>query len=566
MRTVARLTVTAAMVGGLPACDSGTSPPLTPPAAIVVSPDSAAIRVGHSLQMIAVVTDSAGDTLSGYVVSWSSSDTSVATVSTSGLAAGVSAGNVAVTAALEDVQGGTLLTVLIPVGRTSVYPDSVYLVPGGAFELTPRVNGDSGEVLSGRPIVWVSSDSEVVTVSPEGMVTAVAPGTATIEAISEGVGGRTARIVVETLRFVELGGSPRAWHSCARTAAARVYCWGYNYHGQLGNGTSPRAQGTNGTLLTPTGVIGNVPNAITVTTGGDISCLVSERSSSLRSWCWGLGADGRLGDGRVNTTPHPVFVKTDAQFVKLAGGFSHTCALTTDSLAYCWGDRGGLGHSAFPISVVPQPVQGGFKYQSLHLGYHYTCGLTADSTAYCWGQDNDGVLGRGGGANREFPQPVVGGFKFVALAGGDTHMCGVAADSLAYCWGKNRYGQLGTGSTTSTDTPVAVSGGLKFSAITAGNDFTCALDLQGRAHCWGLNTYGQLGAQPTGELCDSYNCSTTPVQVVQLRWYSSLVAGAEHVCGIEAAGLTYCWGNNGDGQLGDGTTTSTHQPTRVRGQ
>jgi alpha-tubulin suppressor-like RCC1 family protein len=150
------------------------------------------------------------------------------------------------------------------------------------------------------------------------------------------------------------------------------------------------------------------------------------------------------------------------------------------------------------------------------------------------------------------------------LVGGDRHTCGLTSAGAAYCWGDNSYGQLGTTTNTGTDTPnptptaVSVPSGVTFVSLEAGVYHTCGLTSAGAAYCWGDSGNGQLGNGTT-------TGSSAPVAVSAPEGvtFAGLAAGSYHNCGVTSAGAAYCWGFNGYGQLGDGTTTSRATPTAV---
>ena len=150
--------------------------------------------------------------------------------------------------------------------------------------------------------------------------------------------------------------------------------------------------------------------------------------------------------------------------------------------------------------------------------------------------------------------------SFVQVSGGAFHGCGVTTDGQAYCWGGNTYGQLGNGTRTHTVAPVAVQGGLRFRHVNVGYDHTCGLTMDNRVYCWGLNMWGQIGDGTKG----SDNWRTTPTLVVGGRRYRQVRAGWSHTCAISMSDVAWCWGYNGNGQLGDGTTTTVGRATPVR--
>jgi alpha-tubulin suppressor-like RCC1 family protein len=157
------------------------------------------------------------------------------------------------------------------------------------------------------------------------------------------------------------------------------------------------------------------------------------------------------------------------------------------------------------------------------------------------------------------PVAVSGGLSFAAIAVGDLYTCGVTSSGTAYCWGNNEAGQLGNGSIAhSTPAPVAVSGGLTFTALAAGSWHTCGLTGSGAAYCWGNNGWGRLGDGST-------TSSTTPVVVSGGLVFAALALGEYHTCGLVGSGAAYCWGSNSLGQLGNGSTTDASSPVPVSG-
>jgi alpha-tubulin suppressor-like RCC1 family protein len=139
------------------------------------------------------------------------------------------------------------------------------------------------------------------------------------------------------------------------------------------------------------------------------------------------------------------------------------------------------------------------------------------------------------------------------------HTCAVTTGGLAYCWGANTFGQLGDGTATQQEAPVAVSGGLTFSTVSAtGASHTCGVTSGGAGYCWGWNGSGELGDGSTA-------ASAVPVPVTGGLVFAAVSAGGGHTCGLTTSGSAYCWGLNDLGQLGDGTTTQRTSPVAVSG-
>lgn len=318
------------------------------------------------------------------------------------------------------------------------------------------------------------------------------------------------------------------------------------------------------------------------------------------------GCENAATDPAATVEAKPAFAATRAttlSFRQVSVGANHTCGLTTDNRAYCWGWGGygllGDGSDAETARLRPVAVRGGLTFRQLSAGGLHTCGLTLDNRAYCWGYNVDGELGDGTTHHRTTPVPVAGSLRFVQIAAGGRHTCAVRKFFLfgvafyrAYCWGDNFSGQLGNGTTTDRRTPGAVAGGLNFIQVSAGSDHTCAL-VAGtyKADCWGgdggvvhrrltpgavaiagaftrissgATTHGTCGLIKNRGYC--WYFSLQPVAVASGLSLREIGMGSAHSCGvITVLNQAYCWGRNSSGGLGDGTTTDRLTPVAVVG-
>jgi alpha-tubulin suppressor-like RCC1 family protein len=328
-------------------------------------------------------------------------------------------------------------------------------------------------------------------------------------------------------------------HSCGVTTDGKAYCWGRNFSGQLGTGSSDEQN-----RATPVAVAGGLIFRV-ISAGYDHTCALTPVN---RLYCWGAG--GIVGDGTTTRRFAPVPVGGSLRFRQVDAGVSHTCAVADgDQRAYCWGSNtsGQVGDGSTATSrLIPTPVAGTRRWRQLTAGFGNSCGLTTEGKAFCWGNDRHGEIGDGADISpTRTPKPVAGTHLFRQLDASWEHTCAVSMAGKAFCWGAGGSGQIGDGKTLNRFTPRAVAGGLTFDRVTAGDAHTCGETPTNQVYCWGNNVWGQLG--------DGTRTSHTTPQTIQgdLR-FVQVSAGGFHTCGVASSEAGYCWGRNAFGTLGNG--------------
>lgn len=309
-------------------------------------------------------------------------------------------------------------------------------------------------------------------------------------------------------------------------------------------------------------------------TGGDtFSCGIYES----QPYCWGGNVNGTLGNGLTADSPTPVQVTTSGvlsgkAIVDISGGFTHTCALDANGLAYCWGSNtsGQLGDGTTTPSLVPVAVNtsgllAGKNLVDIEAGNAFTCGLSSDGLVFCWGSGLNGRLGNGLTSSSSVPvavttSGVLAGKKVIKMDAASTNGCVVASDNLPYCWGTGGSGQLGNGVSASSTVPVAVSmtgvlQGKTIKSIAAGETHTCVVASDNLPYCWGSGVEGRLGDGTT-------TASSVPVAVVTNgvlagKTIKLISAGGRHTCVIASDYRPYCWGQGSANQLGFGNAAQT---------
>ena len=571
---------------------------VTPPvvAAVAVTPSAVSLQVGGRTQLTVAARDARGNALRGRPVTWATSDRTLATVSPDGAVAALRPGLVIITARVEAESATAAVTVTaVPVATVSVTPATLTLAVGKTAQLAASPRDARNTVMTDREMRWSTSDEAVATVSPGGIVTGVAGGTATITATSEAVTGSAAVTVTSTaLPVASVDVTPAtltvATGKTAQLSASvhdarggvledREVRWSSSAPGVATVSPSGTVTGVSGGTATITAMSeGTTGNAtITVPAAPRESVVVAERTLVLRGGlaaggshscgitqsgavvCWGNNAAGQLGDASAGATSStPTLVAHTAGFTALVAGNDHTCGLTQSGAAVCWGlnTKGQLGAGRTSGAPTPATVAGGRSYTRLAAGARHTCGLVSDGSVWCWGDNGVGQLGDGTTRGANAPRRVSGDTKFKALAAGSDHTCGLSQAGQAFCWGDGFSGQIGRGARESQPEPVPAETDVRFTALAAGGKHTCALTQAGKAYCWGANVAGEIGDGTKSE-------RSRPVAVSGTRAFTAIAAGNEHTCALTQSGDAYCWGRNRDGQLGDGGAR-TDRPAPVK--
>ncbi len=383
-------------------------------------------------------------------------------------------------------------------------------------------------------------------------------------------------------------------HSCAILPTGHVKCWGSGFNGQLGQGSTADVGDQPGEMaaLAPVN-LGAGRTATAVSAGEGHTCALLDDGSVK---CWGTGASGVLGQGSTANLGDqggemaalaPVNLGAGRTATAISAGSVHTCALLDDGSVKCWGrgTDGRLGQGSTAnlgdqggemAALAPVNLGAGRTATAISAGASHTCALLDDGSVKCWGSALTGQLGQGSTANLGdqpgemaalAPVNLGAGRTATAISAGSLHTCAVLDDGTVKCWGYNASGQLGQGSTADVGdqpgemaalAPVDLGAGRTAVTISAGLLHTCALLDDATVKCWGSGANGRLGQDSTATLGDEPGemAALAPVDLGAGRLGTAVDAGFTHTCAVLDDASVKCWGNGGNGRLGQDSTAS----------
>ncbi len=362
----------------------------------------------------------------------------------------------------------------------------------------------------------------------------------------------------------------------AETAAVSgaPYAWGDNSFGELGDGTTTQHDSPEAVTLAA-GV-----TATAVSAGATFSLAIG---SDSKLYAWGNNTDGELGDGTTtqHDSPEVITLATGVKPTAVSAGELDSLAIGSDGNLYAWGDNtfGELGDGTTTQHDSPEvmTLATGITATAVSAGEFDGMAIGSDGNLYAWGTNTAtingtpetfGELGDGTTTNHDSPEVITlaTGVKPSAVSAGTAHTLAIGSDGKLYAWGFNGDGSLGDGTTTQHDSPEAITlvAGVKPTAVSAGTDSSVAIGSDGNLYAWGDNTFGELGDGTTS----SHNSPEVITLAAGVKPTAVSAAGFDGMA-IGSDGNLYAWGSNTAtingtsgtfGELGDGTTTNHDSP------
>jgi alpha-tubulin suppressor-like RCC1 family protein len=368
-------------------------------------------------------------------------------------------------------------------------------------------------------------------------------------------------VVLNTFLMTETSLASGNLHTCARRSDDSIWCWGMNHLGQQGDGTT---LDFGDFRLAPRAVVG-LPAPVDasqaarqIETGSDYTC---SRHRDGRMWCWGTNGSGELGVGTQDQHNTPVQVAAlGNQVASFSLGSGSSCAVKMDGTLWCWGNNtnGQLGDGTYSQRLSPVPITAlGNLVLDVSVSSGHTCAVKMDGTLWCWGDGK--ALGTGTEIGRSTPAQVTAlGDQVISVVGGWNFGCALKRDGTAWCWGENMGAGVGDGTTATRWSPVQITTlGNQVVSLAAGMGHACAAKLDGTLWCWGNNDNGQIGD-------GTVTRRLVPVRVTLPAPVRSLTAAQSvSTFAILTDGSVWGWGSNWTGTLGDLTSIDRTRPARM---
>ena len=346
-------------------------------------------------------------------------------------------------------------------------------------------------------------------------------------------------------KMVETGG----FHTLAIDTEGNLWAWGYNFDGQLGDGTTV-----------------NRTNPVQIKSEIKFKEISVGRSHSVaidiegNLWTWGRNDYGQLGDGTTTNRTSPVQIKAGTKFIKISAEDDRSLAIDIEGNLWAWGNNywGQLGDGTTTNRTSPVQIKSNTKFAKISIGVAYSVAIDIEGNLWTWGINNKGQLGNGTTTDKMTPIQIKDDTKFLKISAGRAgHVLAIDVEGNLWVWGQNPYGQLGDGTTTNRTIPEQVKSDMKFSEISAGNTHSIAIDDKGNLWTWGNNDKGQLGDGTTTN-------RTTPVQIkAGIKFTNVCARGNDSSFALDSGNYLWTWGYNYYGQLGDGTTVNKLEPVEI---
>ncbi|XP_023713900.1 E3 ubiquitin-protein ligase HERC2 [Cryptotermes secundus] len=355
---------------------------------------------------------------------------------------------------------------------------------------------------------------------------------------------------------------PEDW-TLSWNGSGTIYGWGHNHRGQLGGVEGAKVKLPTPcealSALRPVQLLGGEQTLMAVTADGKV-------------YATGYGAGGRLGIGGTESVMVPTLLESIQHvFIKkvaVNSGGKHCLALSAEGEVYSWGegDDGKLGHGNRSSCERPRVIEAlrGKEIIDIACGGAHSAAITSNRDVYTWGKGRYGRLGHGDSEDQLKPKLVEALLSYrvmdIACGSGDAQTLCITDDDNVWSWGDGDYGKLGRGGSDGCKIPMKIESlaGLGVIKVECGSQFSVALTRSGSVYTWGKGDYHRLGHGT-----DDHVRRPRKVAALQGKKIICIATGSLHCVACSEQGEVYTWGDNDEGQLGDGTTNAIQRPRFV---
>jgi alpha-tubulin suppressor-like RCC1 family protein len=349
-------------------------------------------------------------------------------------------------------------------------------------------------------------------------------------------------------------------HALAVKEDGTLWSWGMGDCGKLGNGSL----GASGLMQ-----VGAATAWEAVACGEEFSCALKQKNPDGKLWLWGTNDSGQLGNGFSSRVDLPAQVGTDGGWSMTSATYGGTFALRTDGTLWGWGINwnGQLGDGTTDARQLPGRIGAERSWMAVAAGSEFALALDADGSLWSWGYGEDGRLGAGVPVSRYAPARV-GNRGWKAISAADGTSFGIASDGTLWSWGYDNGNQLGLGNDHFDDgslpgpvldwvvwSPTQVGSSAGWKQVATAFALSAAVNDDGSLWTWGDGSWVPLG--------NGLKFSSVPARVGTGNAWASVAVSGFHWAALKRDGSLWMWGLNDEGQLGDGTFTDQTIPARA---
>ncbi|MDZ4757318.1 MAG: T9SS type A sorting domain-containing protein [Bacteroidota bacterium] len=339
-------------------------------------------------------------------------------------------------------------------------------------------------------------------------------------------------------------------HTLGLKADGTLWAWGYNAYGELGDGTKQTFR------RTPI-QIGNDSSWISITTGQHFSLGLK---ADGRLWTWGINNYGQLGDGTDTNRLSPTLIVADSNWVAISAGSFFSHAIKADGTLWGWGNNvyGSVGDGTDTTRKKPVQIGNDNSWVTLSSGGGQTLAIKADGTLWSWGINTYGEVGNGNTNHIYSPVQIGSDNNWVYIYAGFYHSLALKSCGTLWAWGNNSWGAVGDSTSTDRHSPVQIGSDSNWVSVAGGNFHSFGLKANGIIWSWGYNNYGQLY-----DSTDTVRIIPTLTKSYILSEWISISAGGTFTLGLKSDGTLWAWGCNNGGTLGDSTSINRDRPVQI---